>query len=196
METHAAVASTYWRLNFHERYENEDERKKLRVKKEVRRNLATCEDDTVVRIFDEEEDIERVFQQRFGQNGTRLGYSETSSTADTDAFMLALAQQMGPQNTKGFLTAADVKRMETERLSESDKKQRGQVSKRKLKTNESDESSNSAEPLLSVGVRADATKKKKKAKPPPPPSSAAASQSKAPSSFVSAVMSALSHSGS
>ena len=179
-----------------ERYKNEEERTKLSVK-EVRKSLVTGEIETVVRIFDEEEGIERfnLFQRRFGQKRTRMGDSETSSTADTDAFMLAVAQQMGPQNTKGFLTAADVKHMETESLSKSEKKQRGQADMRKLKTNEFDKSSSSAAPLLSVGVKADATKKKK-AKPPPPPSSASASQSKAPSSSGSAMMSPLSLSGS
>ena len=145
-----------------ERYEKEEELKKLSVKKEVRKNLATGENETVVLIFDEEEGIERfnLFQRRFGQKRNRMSDSETSSTADTDAFMLAVAQQMGPRNTKGFLTAADVKHMETESLSKPEKKQRGQVSNRKLKSNGSDESSSSAAPQLSAGVKADATKKK------------------------------------
>ena len=148
------------------KYPNEEERKKLQVKKVQRKNVATGQMETVVLIFDHQEGIERfkIFQRRFASKRTRLGDADTSIHEDIDHFVLAVSGELGPQNTKGFLTHADVKHMEQEALSKKEIKMKQEEKKRKLKKNDSEDSSSSVAPLDAAGGAVKEKTKKAKAK--------------------------------
>ena len=148
------------------KYPNGEERKKLKVKKVQRKNVATGQMETVVLIFDHQEGIERfkIFQRRFASKRTRLGDKDTSVHEDIDHFFLAVAGELGSQNTKGFLTHADVKHMEQEALSKVELKKKQEEKKRKLNKNDSEDSSSSVAPLDAAGgaVKEESKKTSKK----------------------------------
>ena len=151
---------------FNEKY-TEAERKKLNVKKDTRFNLVTRKEESIIRIFDEEEGVERFrqFQRKAVEKRTRLA-DKVSEPEELDNLFTAVATAIGrPTNTKGFLTAADIKfaNLEKENLSKAERQ------KKSLKRNnsESSESSGSVAPLLegSAGARvADAKNGAKRAK--------------------------------
>ena len=119
-------------------------------------------------ILDHQEGIERfkIFQRRFASKRTRLGDQDTSIHEDIDQLFLAVAGELGSQNTKGLLTHADVKRMEQEALSKVELKKKQEEKKRKLKKTDTEESSSSVAPLDAAGgaVKEKSKKSSKKTK--------------------------------
>ena len=122
--------------------------KKLNWKKEQVKDVKTGKMKSVVRIFDEEEGVERfkMFQKRQAVKRIKLGDSDVSGMADMDRFFEAVANSIGPSSYKGYLTAADVKGMAgSEQRSKADrKKQQEDAKKRKLDKKNSEESSDTS----------------------------------------------------
>ena len=144
---------------------NDEERKKLPWKLDTRWNLVKRCEETIVRVFDDDEGIERFknYQRKGVVKRTRLADVATDP-AELDKFFAKVAETIGrPTNTKGYLTAADLRfyNMEREALSKAEKK------KKVLKKNDSVDSSHSssAAPLAAVtGIKKEKVKGKAKAK--------------------------------
>lgn len=90
----------------------EADRKQLNWKKEQVKDIKTGKVKSIVRIFDEEEGVERfkMFQKRQAVKRLKIGNSD-ANMEDVDKFFEAVANSIGPGSCKGYLTAADVKGM-------------------------------------------------------------------------------------